>query len=384
MKYIAKMMLALLASVTLVVPAYAWDFSASGSASSGWKQTTTKPASGDSTTSANFSGSSGGVSLKSAHTDGDKSLTLTYSADVDTDGTQSTGSSDTAGSAGLDQTLSLSGSTKVGKWTSSATASQSLMEDGVTSKISGDDSAVITITDGSMTYKLGSAAHLSTAEKTAGTTAAGAQDAEARVDSFQGFSVGMPVGPGALTFAVDMNSGTASTLMGDKSVAIGCGGQMTGFGFNFAGNVGADLSLTYATGSSAASKTNCTGDNASNSASANTMGLGVAVPMGTITLALDYESTVTSSTVASTETKVTSGGYEISASIGGIADGTVVVNISSTSSKTGDADAAVTAGTELGWSTTIGATGFEIAYGSAAVQDGATTTELEIEMTLSF
>jgi len=92
-------------------------------------------------------------------------LTLTYKADVDTDGTQSTGSSDTAGSAGLDQTLSLAGSTKVGKWTSSATASQSLMEDGVTSKISGDDSAVITLTDGSITYKLGSAAHLSTAKK---------------------------------------------------------------------------------------------------------------------------------------------------------------------------------------------------------------------------
>ena len=32
MKYIAKMMLALLASVTMVAQAYAWDFSASGSA----------------------------------------------------------------------------------------------------------------------------------------------------------------------------------------------------------------------------------------------------------------------------------------------------------------------------------------------------------------
>jgi len=385
MKYIAKMMLALLASVTLVIPAYAWDFSASGSASSGWKQTTVAPASGDATTSADFSGSSGGVSLKSSHTDGDKSLTLTYTADVDTDGTDSSGSSDTAGSAGLDQTLSLSGSTKVGNWTSSATASQSLMEDGVTAKIQSDDSAVITLTDGSMTYKLGSAAHLSTAEKTAGTTAGGAQDAEARVDSFQGFSVGLPVGPGALTVALDMNSGAASTLMGDKSVAIACGGQMTGFGFNFAGNVGADLSLTYATGSSAASKTNCTGDNASNSASANTMGVGVALPMGDITLALDFESTVTSSKVGTADAvKTTSGGYEVSASVGGIADGTVVVNVSSTSSKVGDADAAVTAGTELGWKTTIGATGFEIAYGSAAVKDGATTTEIEIEMTLSF
>jgi hypothetical protein len=250
MKYIAKMMLALLASVTMVAQAYAWDFSASGSATAGWIQETVKPASGDGTTSANFSGSSGSVSLKSSHSDGDKTLGLTYSADVDTDG--STLGTDT----GLDQTLSLSGSTKVGKWTSSATASQSLMEDGKTDQISADDGAVITITDGSMTYKLGKAAHLSTAEKTSATAAAGAQDAEARVDSFNGFSVGLPVGPGALTFAVDMNSGTASTLMGDKSVAIGCGGQMTGFGFNFAGNVGADLSLTYATGSSTASKAN--------------------------------------------------------------------------------------------------------------------------------
>jgi hypothetical protein len=378
MKYIAKMMLALLASVTMVAQAYAWDFSASGSATAGWIQETVKPASGDGTTSANFSGSSGSVSLKSSHSDGDKTLGLTYSADVDTDG--STLGTDT----GLDQTLSLSGSTKVGKWTSSATASQSLMEDGKTDQISADDGAVITITDGSMTYKLGKAAHLSTAEKTSATAAAGAQDAEARVDSFNGFSVGLPVGPGALTFAVDMNSGTASTLMGDKSVAIGCGGQMTGFGFNFAGNVGADLSLTYATGSSTASKANCTGDNASNSASANTMGLGVAIPMGTITLALDYESTATNSKVGDTETKVTSGGFEVSVAASGIADGTVTLNISSASSKTGDADPATTAGTEVGWKTNIGATSFELAYGSAAVKDGATTTQIEVEMSLSF
>ena len=78
MKYIAKMMLALLASVTMVAQAYAWDFSASGSASASWLQSTVTPASGEGTTSMNFSGSSGAVSLKSAHTDGDDSYTLTY------------------------------------------------------------------------------------------------------------------------------------------------------------------------------------------------------------------------------------------------------------------------------------------------------------------
>ena len=117
--------------------------------------------------------------------------------------------------------------------------------------------------------------------------------------------------------------------MGDKSVAIACGGQMTGFGFNFAGDVGADLSFTYATGSSAPSKANCTGSNASNSASANTMGLGVGIPMGTITLALDYESTATNSKVGDTETKVTSGGFEVSVAASEIADGTVTLNIGS-------------------------------------------------------
>ena len=37
------MMLALVASVTLIVPAYAWDFSASGSVSATFNQTTEKP-----------------------------------------------------------------------------------------------------------------------------------------------------------------------------------------------------------------------------------------------------------------------------------------------------------------------------------------------------
>ena len=378
MKYIAKMMLALLASVTMVAQAYAWDFSASGSASASWLQSTVTPASGEGTTSMNFSGSSGAVSLKSAHTDGDDSYTLTYKLDTDTDGT-------TAGTdIGPDETLSLAASKKVGKWTASATAGQKLTAAGSHANVSADESAAITLTDGSITYKLGNASHLSSAGKAAGTTAGGAQDAKAQVGGFNGFSVGLPVGPGSLTVALDMNSGTASTLMGEKSAAIGCGGQMTGFGFNFAGDVGADLSFTYATGSSAASKANCTGDNASNSASANTMGLGVAIPMGTITLALDYESTATNSTVGSTETKVTSGGFEVSVAASGIADGTVTLNISSASSKTGDADPATTAGTELGWKTNIGAPSLEIAYGSAAVKDGTTTTEIKVEMSYSF
>ena len=385
MKYIAKMMLALLVSVTMAAQAYAWDFSASGSAAATFDMTTTKPKEGDSQTTQSFASASGGVSLKSAHADGDNSYTLTYTADVDTDGTQSSSLEDTAGSAGLDQTLSLAASKKVGKWTASATASQSLMEDSVTRKIAADDDTVITLTDGSMTYKLGDASHLSTAEKTSDTTAGGTVDAEARVDGFNGFSVGMAVGPGALTVALNMDHGTGTKLMGDKSTAIACGGQHTGFGFNFAGNVGADLSLTYASGSSSADKTTCTGDNSSLTASANTMGLGVAIPMGTMTIALDYEASNTTDT-GETETAVT--GYEVSASIGGIADGTLVVNVSGDSTKEGEGDAVTRSGLEAGWKVPIGPTTLEVAYGSVATtngtDDGKSVTDIEIEMSFSF
>ena len=62
------------------------------------------------------------------------------------------------------------------------------------------------LTDGSITYKLGDAGHLSTAEKAVNGPMAGAVDAEARVDSFNGFSVGLGVGPGTLTVALDQNS----------------------------------------------------------------------------------------------------------------------------------------------------------------------------------
>jgi len=385
MKYIAKMMLALLVSVTMAAQAYAWDFSASGSAAATFDMTTTKPKEGDSQTTQSFASASGGVSLKSAHADGDNSYTLTYKADVDTDGTS--GAAGLGADRGLDQTLSLAASKKVGKWTASATASQSLMEDGrhEAAKIENDDDTVITLTDGSMTYKLGDASHLSTAEKTSATTASGTVDAEARVDGFNGFSVGMAVGPGALTVALNMDHGTGTKLMGDKSTAIACGGQHTGFGFNFAGNVGADLSLTYASGSSSADKSTCTGDNSSLTASANTMGLGVAIPMGTMTIALDYEA---SNTTDTGETKTAVTGYEVSASIGGIADGTLVVNVSGDSTKVGEGDAVTRSGLEAGWSVPIGPTTLEIAYGSVATtngaDDGKSVTDIEIEMSMSF
>ncbi len=388
MKQLSKMMLAAVASVALATSAYAWDFSASGSSSAKWMTATSNTGvSGASDVSqANFSSSSGGVTVSSSNSDGPNSATFSYTADWNGD------------ASNFDESVSVSGSKKVGNWTASSSTTQWMQKD-VTSAttaapMTAGGTAAITLTDGSITYKLGDAAHLSTAEKAVNGPMSGTVDAEARVDSFNGFSVGLGVGPGTLTVALDHNAGAASTSLGDKSIAIACGGQGTAFGLNFSGDVGADLSFTYGSGSSTPSESNCTGDNASNAASASTMGLGVAVPMGNMSLALDYEATATSSTAATVETKVANSGYELSFTMSGIADGTVGLNISShltsTTVGTGDPADVTAAGTELWWTVPIGPVSLGVGYGMGSSTSGSTTkvtavtTQMGAEMSMSF
>ena len=424
MKQLSKLMLAAVASVALAAPAFAWDFSASGSSSAKWMQETVTPASGDATVDTNFSSSSGGVTVSSSNTDGANSATFSYTADWNGD------------AGNFDEYVTVSGSKKVGNWTASSSTSQYMQKDVIagTSNIAGGSkpmsaggTAAITLTDGSITYKLGSAAHLSTAEKTSGGPMAGIQDAEARLDSFNGFSVGLGVGPGTLTVALDMHSGTSSVFFGEAldgddnstagaDTATACGSDSTGFGLNFAGDVGADLTFTYATGSSSAKPT-CTGDSSSNATSMNTMGLGVAVPGGGMTIALDYEATTytakdgaydptaraaykeTNADLSSTTHAAVAGtpyandaskvvsGFELSVTMP-VGDATAGVNVSSTSGTTttnGTAgDAAVTGGTELWYTVPIGPVSLAIGYGSAAVTDGDTTSQMGAEMSLSF
>ena len=387
MKQLSKMMLAAVASVALATSAYAWDFSASGSSSATFKQVTVTPATGDATVDTNFTSSAGGVTVSSSNSDGANSATFSYTADWNGD------------AGNFDEYVSVSGSKKVGNWTASSATTQHIQKD-VTAgakPMTAGNSAVITLTDGSITYKLGNAAHLSTAEKTSGGPMGGAQDAGARLDAFDGFSVGLGVGPGTLTVALEMRSAATSVFFGEDmdssaggtgmDAATACGSDSTNFGFNFAGDVGADLTFTYASGSSSAQADSCTGDNSSNATSLNTMGLGVAVPVGGMTIALDYEATTYAATVATVEGSTAKSGFEISV-VMPVGDATAGVNISSTSSTVTTAgtagDPATTAGTELWYTVPIGAASLSVGYGSAAVQDGATTTEMGAEMTMSF
>jgi hypothetical protein len=385
MKQLSKIMLAAVASVALAVPALAWDFGASGSSSAKWMtETTNSGADGaKAITSANYSSSAGGVTVSSSNSDGANSATFSYTADFNND----------ADAQNFDEYVTVSGSKKVGNWTASSSTSQYMQKDSTAgTPMTSNGSAVITLTDGSITYKLGDASHLSTAEKAVNGPMDGAVDAEARVDSFNGFSVGLGVGPGTLTVALDMNNG--GSLFGDKPAAIACGGGTTGYGLNFAGDVGADLSFTFGTGSTSPSAAGCTGDNASNAASATTMGLGVAIPMGNISIALDYESTSWNNTAANTETKNAQSGFEISVTMGGIADGTAGINISSNASSvtvgTGDAAETTSAGTELWWTVPIGPVSLAVGYGSDSITTGSATkttaldTQMGAEMSMSF
>ncbi len=256
--------------------------------------------------------------------------------------------------------------------------------------MTGGGTAAITLTDGSITYKLGDASHLSTAEKTSGGPMGGAQDAEASVDSFNGFSVGLGVGPGTLTVALDMHSGAAATVLGENSAgsdaAVACGAQLTGFGLNFAGDVGADLTFTYGSGS-AAMGSGCTDNASANAATYSVMGLGVAVPVGDMTIALDYGTNVALWTIDNAQGGSANAGWEISL-VMPVGDATAGVNLSSTATIDTAAgvagDAAVTGGTELWYTVPIGAVSLSAGYGSSAVVDGTTTTEIGAEMSLSF
>ena len=383
MKQLSKMMLAAVASVALAAPAFAWDFGASGSSSATFKQATVAPAEGDSTTTANFTSSAGGVTVSSSNSDGANSATFSYTADWNGD------------DGNFDEYVSVSGSKKVGNWTASSGTTQHLQKDATATTgaqpMTAGASAAITLTDGSITYKLGDAAHLSTAEKTAGGPMDGAQDAEASVDSFNGFSVGLGVGPGTLTVALDMHSGAAATVLGENTAtsdaAVTCGAQMTGFGFNFAGDVGADLTFTYGSGSAAMSAAGCTGDNSTNAWGYSVMGLGVAVPVGGMTIAFDYGTKASLHTIGTAEGGSATAGWGLSLTMP-VGDASAGVNLSSTASVTTTdgvaGDAAVTGGTELWYTVPIGAVSLSAGYGSSAVVDGATTTEIGAEMSMSF
>ena len=148
-----------------------------------------------------------------------------------------------------------------------------------------------------------------------------------------------------------MHSGTTASALGeswsDFDAATACGSGTTAYGVNFSGNVGVDLSATLGMGSSSASAKTCTGNNSSNTFASSTMGIGVGVPMGAMTLGIDFESTtVTGKAGGADIDKLVKGGTQVSVAMGGIADGTVTAAFASVSSTTGSDEAKARTGLE--------------------------------------
>ena len=400
MKQLSKIMLAAVASVALAAPAFAWDFSASGSAAAYFNITTEQANTASNALSGGGVSSDGGaITLSSSNTDGANTATLSYAVDW--------------ADAGLDEVLTVSGSKKVGDWTASAGTSFNLDRPGCVAtdngtgttagatrgcaQQTGEDSTAITLTDGTMTIVLGDASHLSSQNVGSGSNAGGAvgfggdDDAiGARVGSYEGVSLGYAISD-TMSVAVAYQAsgdvadacGSGDAVQDGETAYHGIGG--TGFSFNGTfGTIGVGATICNAATASKVSSV-------STSTATSTMGVGVSMDFG------DIDPWITFGTYSAVGTESKTGVAEVGTDIGlTYALGTDSVIFSSTSVTGIDTDSAGTAGQaqvasgmELGYTTAIGPMGLAIGYGSTTRNqtggvEGYSYTDIEVEMSISF
>ena len=424
MKQLSKIMLAAVASVALAAPAFAWDFSASGTATASFNQTETK-ANSASTTKASTIGtgvSSAGSSLTlaSSHTDGPNTTSLTYVLDWD---------------GNLDETISVSGSKKVGDWTASGSVSYSPQTLGCSASdngtgtttaatacagtATGEDSTSVTLTDGTMTIVLGDASHLSGQNVTAGTGAAGLDGMDstgadcavgACVDAFHGVSLGYAISDTMSATVAYQQSGDVGDMMGTgefldsghtEDVTLESTTHTTsGFGIGFSGTFGpATVGFTQASSSTA----DATGDTDAGklSTSWSTMGVGIAIDLGDIDPFISYGTAEGSAGSANnTKRKNVHSGSEVGLTYA-LGSDTITVVVGSLSDQYDTSDGAgggtvdkpTTWSTmEVGYATMVGPASLAIGYGTIAKADGDGTgdgegyssTDLDVALSISF
>ena len=412
MKQLSKIMLAAVASVALAAPAFAWDFGASGSSSVTFNKTDATSFTGEKVQSGGGVGSDGGaITLSSSHTDGAKTASLSYALDWD---------------GNLDETITISGSNKVGNWTASGDLSYN-RDDGsgcsqgdngtaVTSsaaaacaqgggQTAGDTSA-ITLTDGTMTIVFGDASHLSGQNVSSGSAAAGQTTMDsvgadagvgAMVGGFHGVSLGYKISDtmsvtGAYQASGDSGDlhGTGEFLDGETNTTHGT----TGFGIGFSGTFGpATIGFTQASASTADGTNDA--DMAKLSTSWSTMGLGVKIDLGDIDPFISYGSGTGSAGSAANKTVAhTHSGSEFGLTYA-LGSDSVVLLIGSTSDQYSTTDKPLTKSSmELGYSTTVGPASLSVGYGTVshadadkvavAGGDGYSQTDIEVAMGFSF
>jgi len=394
MQKLSKLMLVAVAAIALATPAMAWDFKAVGSVSANFNMKTAKDNSSDDITSSpqTFTGTSGAITLVSAQTDGDKSLTFTYKLDYD---------------GGIDEILTLAASNKVGDWTASGTATQYKVSNanGTTyTDATTDGDASVTLTDGTMTHVLGKAVHLAGPTKgTLSDAVGGGADAKANVDTHQGYSLGYKVNDTlTATLAIDMSHSTAPKCFGGTAQPVTVTGesmQATCFGVNVDGSAG-DIAYGFSFGTGSASDDDGT---RGASGSSSVMGLAVSMVIGEGTIAFDYATEGVSGKDNSSDTTSKTNDVEMELSYKHTldADSHVVINFGTKSLET-TTDATAdkptnTTGLELGYSTKVGDVTLAAGYGSSSVSDandtsgtsgdgtnGKSDTDIGVKMSFTF
>ena len=415
MKQLSKIMLAAVASVALAAPAFAWDFSASGTASASFNQTESK-ANNEATTKAStagtgFSSAGGSLTLASSHTDGPNTTSFTYVLDND---------------GNLDETLTVSGSRKVGDWTASGSVSYSPQNLGCSNAATstdngsgaaavasgavpcadlrtGEDTTSVTLTDGTMTIVMGDAVHLSGQNVSAGTGAGGQDGMDAQgadcsvgacVDDFHGVSLGYSISDTmSVTVAYQQDTGlamgTGEPLDSEASHIV------TGFGLGFSGTFGpATIGFTQASASSADSSNSATAGLLSSSWS--TMGLGVAIDLGDIDPFISYGSVTGSAGSAANKTvEHTHSGNEVGLTYA-LGDDTITLLVGSMENQFDTASTVdkpeTTSIMEVGYATMIGPASLSIGYGTSAKADadkgtsadGYSMSDLDVALSISF
>ncbi len=429
MKQLSKIMLAAVASVALAAPAFAWDFSASGTATASFNQTSVQTSSAatakPSTIGTGVSSAGSSLTLASSHTDGPNTASLTYVLDWD---------------GNLDETISVSGSKKVGNWTASGSVSYSPQTLGCsatdngtagTSSASaacagtatGEDSTSVTLTDGTMTIVLGDAAHLSGQNVSASTGAAGLDGMDsagadcavgACVDAFHGVSLGYAISDTMSITVAYQQSADNGDLMGtgefldsghtEVATLEATTHTTSGAGIGFSGTFGpATIGFTQMSASTA----DATGDTdaAKLSTSWSTMGLGVAIDLGDIDPFISYGTAEGSAGSANNaKRKNVHSGSEIGLTYA-LGSDTITVVVGSLSDQYDTSDGAGDFGTagaadkptewstmEVGYSTMIGPASLAVGYGTIAKTDGDGTgdgegyssTDLDVALSISF
>ena len=409
MKQLSKMMLAAVASVALAAPAFAWDFKASGSAAGRFNVTNTKGFTDAKTTitSGGVSSEGSSLTLASSNTDGANTVSFSYSLDWD---------------GNLDETMTVSGTSKVGDWTASGSVSYSPQtlgcsdraetvygaDNATTSDLlgardnatnttavcagtaTGEDTTSVTLTNGTMTIVLGDAAHLSTQNVSSGgaaggsvafsgdSTGAGGAGMDtapgAMVDSFHGVSLGYAINDTTTATVAYQITSDAGDMLGLGAYRDGevAGTALTTGGYTTTGTgvgvttVAGPAAIGFTFGSASTASTGGFGTIADKkSTSMTTMGLGVTIDLGDIDPFISYGTFEQTGNLS--KDKMAISGSEIGLTYAMGAD-TIVVYVGNTEETFTDNSVAgkpmTTSGMEVGYSTAVGPAGLAIGYGS--------------------